>query len=222
MAEEKNKSKTASPEPSTESKAVVKKITSEEVRDLVKKYIKADCDPDQIFQRAAQKLETYRNTTGKKELKKLDDDMKEIYDKSLILLGLDTHYALAETISERYRPLVIEVARQVEKEYGCTTPSEKILAETIAGAYGKIIEYSRHLNNFTRIEYLSNEKNGFYAMVSKEVDRAHRQLNAALTTLKMLKNPSLELNINAKTAFVAQNQNLVSNQNKPNETIDSK
>lgn len=206
-----------------EPKEIAKKFTPDEVRDLVKKSLKADCDPDQIFQTAAEKI-TIIASGSKKEADKAEKELMEISNKSLMPLGLETHYALAETIDTRYRPLVIEVARQIEKEYNCETPTEKILAETIAGTYGKIIEYSKQLECCTRLEYLSNEKNGYYAMLSKELDRAHRQLITALTTLKQIKSPPIELNVKAKTAFVAQNQqiNAVNNPVQQDENINPK
>ena len=45
-------------------------------------------------------------------------------------------------------------------------------------------------------------------MISKELDRANRQFITALTTLKQIKAPSLEINVKTKAAFVAQNQQL--------------
>lgn len=204
-------------------KEITKKLTTEEVRDLVKKALRADYDPDKILQTATDKIIAIVSGNRKKT-EKATKELIEISNKSLMSLGLETHYALAETIDTRYRPLVIEVVRQIEKEYDCETPSEKILAEIIAGTYGKIIEYSKRLEYCTKIEYLSNEKNGYYAMLSKELDRAHRQLITAFITLRQIKTPPIELNVKAKTAFVAQNQqiNAVNNPPQRDENIEPK
>ena len=61
-------------------------------------------------------------------------------------------------------------------------------------------------------------------MLSKEVDKAHRQLIMALTTLKQIKNPPVEFNVKAKTAFLAQNQqiNAVNNPVQQDENINPK
>ena len=207
-----------------ETKAIVKKFTEAETRNMIKEYLKADCDPNVIFKNAAKQLETYTGSNNKKEVEKIKKELVENSDKHLMALGLETHYALAEMTAVRYRPLVIEVARQIEKEYDCKTPSEKVLTEIVAGAYVKIIEFSKRFNDCTNIEFLSNEKNGYYTMLSKEVDKAHRQLIMALTTLKQIKNPPVEFNVKAKTAFLAQNQqiNAVNNPVQQDENINPK
>ena len=71
---------------------------------------------------------------------------------------------------------------------------------------------------------ISSEKNGYLAILSKELDRAHRQLITALTTLRQIKNPPIEFNVKAKTAFVAQNQqiNAINNPIQQNENIEPK
>ena len=204
-----------------EGKALAKKFTEAEVLDFVRKHLQASCDPDLIFARTTEQFGIWRSGDNKKA-KKGEKAFLESAEKSLLVLGLENHYALAETICTRYRSLVIEIARQIEKEYDCKTPSEKVLAEMIAGAYGKIIEYSAYLNNSKRVDFLSAEANGYYTMFSKEVDRAHRQLITALIVLRQMKSPPIEFNVKAKTAFVAQNQQ-VNIPNQPrNENIDPK
>lgn len=53
---------------------------------------------------------------------------------------------------------------------------------------------------------LSHEKNGFYSIVSKELDRAHRQFESALSTLKQMKVPALAFTVNSKNTFIADKQ----------------
>ena len=43
-------------------------------------------------------------------------------------------------------------------------------------------------------------------IIGLELDRANRQFLTALQTLKQIKAPQLEVNVETKTAFVAQNQ----------------
>jgi hypothetical protein len=45
-------------------------------------------------------------------------------------------------------------------------------------------------------------------ITSRQVDRATRQLYAALSTLRQIKHPQLEVNIVNKNTFVAQNQQI--------------
>jgi hypothetical protein len=100
------------------------------------------------------------------------------------------------------------VANQLVAEYDCKTASEKMLAQTAAWAYCRMIEYSRKLNGITRQEYLSSVKTGHYAVLSKEVDRCVRQYLSAINTLKHFKQPSLNVTFKAQNAFVAQNQQI--------------
>ena len=52
------------------------------------------------------------------------------------------------------------------------------------------------------IEYLSNEKNGYYSMISKEVEKQSRLYMSAMMTLRALKLPSTQVSIRAKNAFI--------------------
>ena len=204
-------------------KALRKHFTVDEVRNIVKEDLRLTSDPDFIFEKATEKYNAWVDAPDK-EAKAMEKDMKEINEKALLALGLETHHPLADMANQRYRGLAIEVARQLEKEYDCKAPSERLLAQTVAGIYIKIIEYSTQLRGCIQETSLSNEKNAFYSMVSKELDRAHRQLITALTTLRQIKNPPIELNVKAKTAFVAQNQqiNAVNNPVQQDENINPK
>lgn len=189
-------------------KAISKNLTREEKKNLIKESLIVDCEPNRIIQTAAEKI-TAIASAGKKEREKAEKEFMEIADKSLMPLGLETHYTLSETVYDRYRPLIIEITRQIEKEYDCKTPTEKILAETIAGSHMRIINYSKKLNTLTEERYLSAERNGYGSILSKEIDRAQKHLMIAITTLKQIKNPPIELNIKTKTAFVTQNQQVI-------------
>lgn len=204
-------------------KRLGKDYTPDEIRNMVRKDLQITSDPEYILETATKKVNAYLAASDE-EAERIKKDMLESHHGVLVSLGLETHYPLAEVVSKDIQPLVIAAARQIEKEYDCKTASEKILVQTIAGAYGKIIDYSRQLNTCIKEFSVSNEKNGFYSMISKELDRAHRQLITALATLRQIKNPPIELNVKAKTAFVAQNQqiNAVNNPVQEHENIEAK
>lgn len=204
-------------------KAVAKSFTPDEIRNMVKGDLQITCDPDFILETVTKKVNAYLAASDK-EAERIKQDMLESHREVLNSLGLETHYTLAETVSKRRQSLVIEVARQIEKEYDCQTASEKILVQVIAGTYGKIIDYSSLMNSNIFDLGISPDKNGYNAMLSKELDRAHRQLITALATLRQIKNPPIEFNVKAKTAFVAQNQqiNAVNNPIQQNENIEPK
>jgi hypothetical protein len=71
------------------------------------------------------------------------------------------------------------------------------------------------------IKEANDQVSRHYSVMSKELDRANRQFITALTTLKQMKAPSIEINVTAKTAFVAENQQFNVNKNN-NENIDPK
>lgn len=177
-----------------------------------------ECDPDRIFSKVAKEIDKLP------EKDRIPDKINKVILKSadelVMAKGIGTLLGITETVGERYRPLVISVARQLTEEYKCETPSEKALVEVAAGAYVRIIEYSRRLHNSIGTEYLSSEKNGYYSLMSKEVDRATRHFQSALTTLKHMKTPPMSVKVTTQTAFLAQNQqiNAATQENPTNST----
>ncbi len=211
----------------SKSKAVARKYSGKEVIGIIREIAFIKADPDLILKELGENIlpTLYDGTVEEKEIahKKLN----EMVVDALILDELDNHYFLAETASEKYRPLAIDYARKLSKEYNCTTPSEKGLVELIAGSYIRYIEYSKAFNNAMRLDYLSNEKTGYYTMLSKEIDKAYRQYLNGLSMLRQIKNPPPEWNIKANNAYIAQNQqvNTVKQpevEKKPNEINDPK
>lgn len=189
-------------------KSLAKEFTVDEVRNILKERLHFPCDPDYILEKSTKEFNAWLGAPTKKEADRIKGVMIDTHNEALIALGLETHYPLADMVGKRHRGLAIETARQLEKEYDCKTPSEKLLAQTIAGIYCKIVEFTPHLGTFTKDTHLDNDRNAFYSMVSKELDRAHRQLITALATLRQIKNPPMELNVKARNAFVAQNQQI--------------
>jgi hypothetical protein len=186
---------------------VAKPRTPEDVKKLLAGY-KVEIAPSHILKKTAE-LWTEFDQMTETEQKKIVDKVNKQFETASSIYALETHYLLAETLNDdRYRTLVIEVANQLVAEYDCKTASEKMLAQTAAWAYCRMIEYSRKLNGITRQEYLSSVKTGHYAVLSKEVDRCVRQYLSAINTLKHFKQPSLNVTFKAQNAFVAQNQQI--------------
>jgi hypothetical protein len=186
--------------------ALTKRMGQEQMRSIILRSFKVDCDPDDIIKKIVQDLlPKFENIDPKqKKYASVEKELRDALTKGMIVLGLENHYPMAETVSEKYRPLVVELARELTIEYKCKTPTEKALVDIAVGAYGRILDYSSKLNNCTRVEFLSSEKNGYFSMLGKELDRAERHFQAALMNLKAIKSPNFEVNV--KTAFMAQNQ----------------
>lgn len=190
-----------------DTKTVTKPLTRDQLRSLLASSSSLiDSDPEKVlecFEKISEKINGI-----KKPNKKLVAEFCTKLNNALSVVALDTHYLAAETVDQKYRPLIIQFARDIVTEYQCKTSSEKALVETIVIAYGRILELSKLFNEAQHIEFLSDVKNGYYGMIAKELDRAYRQFASSLLILKQIKAPVLEVNIKAKTAFIAQNQQI--------------
>lgn len=134
------------------------------------------------------------------------------YQKVSVILGLDTHVPVAEAFPEEYRTFVVNIARDIEKEYSCKSSIEKILAEAIALSQVRIIVLTKTFNNYLLDGSINKEKTAYYNLIGKELDRAHRQLSNDILTLKQIKAPNIPFKVTAKTAFFAQNQQINNNE----------
>jgi len=177
-----------------------------------------------VVEKPRQKLRQYMKIYGsaydpKRLLNKFALEMGEVRKKGLteqfflnhekvaFALGLDTHSPASLSVQEEYRHFLVEMINRVEYEHDCKTAIEKSLAETIALSHIRIVSLTKRFNAYTVDDVTpTKEATDYYNLISKEIDRAHRQLNNAILTLKQVKTPRMPLNVTAKTAFIAQNQ----------------
>ena len=122
-----------------EDRGIIKKMTAEEAEDFMREIVSVDIEPNRIMQELREDLlpRIKAGKVSKKDRKKTN----ETVSKALIICGLDNHYPLAETVGERYRPLVVEFARELIQEYNCQTPSEKALAQVVENCQKIRIEH---------------------------------------------------------------------------------
>jgi hypothetical protein len=151
-----------------------------------------------------------KNIMGDREMK-LED---ETIQRALMLNGLETNMPVVNAIKPEYIGFTLKLIKQIEEEYDCKTPSEKVTAQIAAIAHARALQYEEKLRDCLAIEYHSGQKNGFFSLMSKEVDRANRQYFTAIGTLRQIKSPSIQINVKANAAFVSKNQQV--NINKPN------
>lgn len=146
------------------------------------------------------------------EKKRTDKEIMELHDlgnQVMLVLGLETHQALTESVDHEYRYLITEMIGRIEQEYNCTTVIEKSLAEMVALSHVRVLSLTKTLSGYGAGKVgINKEINDYYQIISKELDRAQRQLTGAIMTLRQIKMPQLSLNINAKTAFIANNQQI--------------
>jgi hypothetical protein len=185
--------------------------TDAEKRDmLVRSFAIPDLDPKHVLPEAYDKL-----ISGKKKPSS-EGEKRELMEKVAYTLGFENDYVMVETVDDKYRGMAIEMRRQLIKDFDCKTYAEKVLVDTIVSGYVRTIRCAKSFNNCTHDEFLSSYKNQYMGNISKEMDRAQRQLMAAYQMLINLKRPPLKVQVKAKTAFVAQNQQLNTTQSAPN------
>ena len=188
-------------------KSIAEYLTPEETRRILKEDLMSENDPRQLIKKfRTEILPTY---LAKKKRTKADlMKFSEIADKAMMALGPDTHLPLLLTVRENYQPLILELVRRIEKEYDCQSVSEVMLAEVVATSHARALDLSNRFTNLYNLEFLSHEQNGYYGLMGKEIDRAHRRMMHALSLLRQMRQPSVEVNIKTKNAFVAQNQQI--------------
>lgn len=159
-------------------------------------------NPDTVLENFARDMDA---NAGNEMTTKLYEQYQEV----ATLLGLETHLPVADAFPTEYRSFLVNITREIEKEYQCKGSIEKSLAETVALSHVRIILLTKAFNDYTLagIE-ISKEKTDYYNLIGKELDRAHRQLSNAVLTLKQLKAPNVPFKVTAKTAFFAQNQQI--------------
>ncbi len=188
-----------------------KKLSDKELMEFASDIVKTagfSTHPKVLLPELGKALEEWKQATDKKDKEKKLKVFNEKYRDAIYVHALDNHSAIAETVNQSYQPLVIQMTNELISDFGCDTAYEKALAELVASSYVRYIQNSRKFLNAQHIDYLSSEKTNFYTMFSKEADKAHRQFTTALATLKQMKSPTPSVNVKAKNAFVAQNQQL--------------
>lgn len=188
-------------------KKIIKPLNREEVEEMLKNKIKLDSDPELIIENLGKTYSKLLNATKKEEADAMEEAERETKE-ALMMKSIETHVCAIETAGKEYRPLVTTMTKQFIAEYQAETPSEISLAQIAAIEYVRSMEFAKAINCVLRIEYLSQEKNGYYSLLGKELDRAERRMISAISTLKQLKTPTVNVKLNAKNAFIAENQQI--------------
>jgi len=118
---------------------------------------------------------------------------------------------LAEGFEGKYRPFVIDLNRKIQKEFDCRTVSEKSLAESVAMNFCRTLYLQNKIDCYLQRRSFTDIGVGYLNYLSKDLDRANRHYLTSLQALKSIKQPNLEVNINAQTAVVGQNQVIQTN-----------
>jgi hypothetical protein len=184
----------------------IKPDKKETAKEFILRNSRLLSDPDIL----AQEFETKHIPEYTKN-KKIGKGMNKRMEKLFMAYGLDTHMPIVDVVHDKYKQLTLQLSRDLTSEFDCQKPSEKILVHLVVNSYIKVIEFSRRFKNYFDSAELDHISNEYYSMLAKEIDRANRQLITALTTLKQLKSPALNITVKADAAFMAEKQLNITN-----------
>lgn len=155
------------------------------------------------------------------ELDKLEKPTKEQQSKKeklsielALLNGLDNGIILQNIVSDmRFSNALVKIRKELAVEHQCKNASELMLVDRITTAYWRGMRYEMYLNRLIEPEpdkFLFNEfKIKALKEIHKGIELSNRQFETALTMLKNLKQPRLNVRVTADNAYLAQNQQII-------------
>ena len=166
-------------------------------------------------------IPNYYNEKNKKKKDEIWEKLREASGDVMYGLETETHVLLMESVDRNYMLLAKDFSDQIIKDYSCTTSIEKAIAEVITNAYIRILDNSRRLNNELNADQITQNRNIYFTNLSKQLDRAHRQFDSAIFSLRQLKQPNVEVSVKATNAFLSQNQQINVNENNEKKNIEA-
>ncbi|MBP9797894.1 hypothetical protein KBC70_01980 [Candidatus Woesebacteria bacterium] len=163
------------------------------------------CHPEVILREAAKAVETYREGSA-------EEPDKKLVCKAMSLHEFQNGLLLSMAVSDLYNTLAVDMLRKIQKEYDCTSISEQATAELASLCYVRTLHIQTEIANALDKGGINNTGIKFIEVMSKELDRAVRHYLNAIQTLRMLKQPPLNLSIKTNSTFVGQNQFVQKNQ----------
>ena len=184
-------------------KALAKPLTTDEVSQVLQNLLDTNNQQKQATKDLQEQL-------AKLHAKQSDEENRQAINKNLEKLfrlrEQESQFELMNAFIERQQPVVKEMALRTAEEYGCQTQLEKSLATTVAHAYMRYVDCSRRLKNELECENITSNRNRYIEIMSKQVDRAHRQYLSSIQSLKLLKAPAVNMKVNVDTAYMANQQ----------------
>lgn len=196
------------------SKKKTKELTTRKTHEELRKEVSGlftVFDPNCVIRDSESQLKLLEN--GKRITS--DTDMF----RALSLFEFDKGVLMAMAIPELSQSFALEFSRNLQKEHQCNTQAEKSLCEIIAINFVRVLEIQRKVNSRYNQQGLGKIDIEYLAVLSKELDKAQGHYLKSLQLLKTFKQPNLEVNINANTALIAQNQMIKSETNGENISI---
>jgi hypothetical protein len=193
-------------------------------RQCVKNISASEIGNESLLLDVDKKVTAYRDAQNNDEISddeyyECEQDVNKVLMKAMGLTNLKTHSVISKTVRDMYRPMVAELSEKLIAEYSAETPSEIMLAQMAASAYGRYIEHSSMFSLHGQQDGITDTKNAYFSLFSKEADRAFRHFQSSISLLKQIKAPSINVTVKTKTAFIAQNQqvNAVESESNPSQ-----
>lgn len=180
-------------------------LPDEKFEKFILKNLQMQESPENLLKEIKSLYSEAFEAKGKKRTE-LEKAVNEKGDKFSRAYGVESKFNLLVGVEKSKQAFALRMYGELEKEYEVKTYSEKVLVQTAVIAYCRIQESIQDFRRFANDEWLSSGKGQYLGVFGKEIDRANRQFFMALQTLKNMKQPPLKVSVNAKTAFVAQNQ----------------
>ncbi len=166
--------------------------------------LSSSLDPETLLEEVKEAVLSGIETSGS-----LGKDQSVLISKGIMMLAHERHYLVAESVfDEGWRPMIMDFAHCIQKEYSCKENSEIALAGLAASAYYRSLKAARKLNALLEKTEIGMTGVNLMTAVSKEIDRAERQYLSAIETLRSRRQPQMNVKIQTKTAFFNENQTI--------------
>lgn len=138
--------------------------------------------------------------------------ISKIY-QALTLREFDQGILLIEAFREELKTFVIDLSKQIQQEYGCTTASQKATAELAASSYARTLQNQMMITRYLNRGEFTDIGVGYLNFLSKEIDRANRHYLTAIQTLISFRQPPMNITVKTNTANIAHQQVIQENIN---------
>ncbi|MFA4995716.1 MAG: hypothetical protein WC536_01080 [Patescibacteria group bacterium] len=141
--------------------------------------------------------------------------MSDLGVQIIKLNGLQNGHWVGHIDFEEYDDSLKKMRNDLAKEFDCKTGIELMLVDRIVANYWQTMRcdmvYNRCLVKKDGSFTMDQLKINYMKELSKNKEKAERQLNASIILLKELKQPKLNVKISTKNAFLANNQQVINN-----------
>lgn len=120
---------------------------------------------------------------------------------------------LTKAVGVAYKALAHKLTTDLQKEYKCETASQKTLAHTAALSFVRMMEIQARYSELLNRDSISELVLDMIDVLAKDFDRAHRQYQASIKSLQLMRTPPINIQVRSTTANIANQQVVQENHN---------